>query len=76
MFAENHSKDLSLFKAVKETYGTSIPRAATNLFVKKCPVCIGQVVIKKKKVAGFQPIITKGFGKRGQVSLASQIFDR
>ena len=65
--AENHSKDYALYKACQQSYGTSIPRAATNLFVKNCPVCIKQVKVAKKKVAGFQPIITKGFAKRGQV---------
>ena len=57
-----------MFKAVQTKFGKSIPRRACLLFVKCCPVCIGQVNVKKKKVAGFQPIITKGFGKRGQVS--------
>ena len=64
---ESHNKDNALFKACQARFGNSIPRSACLLFVKHCPVCIGQVNIKKKKVAGFQPIITKGFGKRGQV---------
>ena len=66
--SENHCKDYALFKACQQSYGSSIPRLATNLFVKHCPICIKQVKVVKKKVAGFQPIITKGFGKRGQVS--------
>lgn len=66
LFAENHNKDNALFKACQQKFGNSIPRRACQLFVKCCPVCIGQVNTKKKKVAGFQPIITKGFGKRAQ----------
>ena len=64
---ENHNKDVALWKSVQEKHGNSIPRAAVLLFVKSCPVCIGQVQMKKKSVAGFQPIVTKGFGRRGQV---------
>ena len=64
---ENHNKDLALFKACKDAYGSSVPRLASCLFVKCCPVCIKSVRVRKRKVAGFQPIITKGFGKRGQV---------
>lgn len=67
--SENHCKDYALFKACQQAYGSSIPRLATNLFVKHCPICIKQVKVVKKKVAGFQPIITKGFAKRGQVSV-------
>jgi hypothetical protein len=69
VLSENHNKDISLYKACQLKYGSSIPRCATNLFVKSCPICISHVHLKKKKVAGFQPIITKGFGKRGQVCL-------
>ena len=58
-----------MFKAVQAKFGNSIPRKACLLFVKFCPVCIGQSKMKRKKVAGFQPIITKGFGTRGQVRL-------
>ena len=53
LFTENHNKDNALFKAVQTKFGNSIPRSACLLFVKCCPVCIGQVNIKKKKVAGF-----------------------
>ena len=68
VLSENHNKDISLYKACQLKYGSSIPRCATNLFVKSCPICISHVHLKKKKVAGFQPIINKGFHKRGQVS--------
>mgnify|MGYP005698124159 CR=1 FL=1 len=73
LFTENHNKDNALFKAVQTKFGNSIPRSACLLFVKCCPVCIGQVNIKKKKVAGFQPIITKGFGRRGQVRVTRRV---
>ena len=73
LFTENHNKDNALFKAVQTKFGNSLPRNACLLFVKCCPVCIGQVNIKKKKVAGFQPIITKGFGRRGQVRVTRRV---
>ena len=64
--AENHSKDVALFKAVCDKFGSSIPKAACLKFVKACPGCIVQQN-RPTKVAGFKPIITCGFGKRGQV---------
>ena len=63
---ENHAKDMTLYKAVKEKFGSSIPRTACLKFVKACPGCILQLN-RPAKVAGFRPILTAGFGKRGQV---------
>ena len=39
-----------------------------ELFVGTCPVCIGKAP-RKPSSAGHKPIITKGFGTRGQVDL-------
>lgn len=64
--AENHAKDVTLFKAVGAKFGSSIPKTACLKFVKVCPGCILQLN-RPAKVAGFKPILTAGFGKRGQV---------
>ena len=65
--AENHAKDLTLFKATTAKFGSSIPKTACLKFVKACPGCIIQAS-RPAKVAGFKPILTVGFGKRGQVT--------
>ena len=39
-----------------------------ELFVGTCPVCIGKAP-RKPSSAGHKPIITEGFGTRGQVDL-------
>lgn len=64
--AGKHARNITLHKAVVAKFGTSIPRLACIEFVKCCPGCIVQTN-RIAKVAGFKPIITKGFGKRGQV---------
>ena len=63
---ELHAKDKGLHKACAEIYGTTIKREHALEFVKCCPVCI-QAKPRKKQVAGHKPIITHGFGSRGQV---------
>ena len=63
-----HCKDVQLFRAVSDFYGTSVKRDACLAFVKCCPHCI-QARPRKPKAAGHKPIRTKGFASRGQVDL-------
>eukprot|EP00969_Alexandrium_andersonii_P222095 9809908-Alexandrium_andersonii.AAC.1 len=55
--------------AVTEKHGDSIKRDTIDAFVKSCPVCITQSA-RKAKASGHRPILTKGFGSRGQVPRA------
>ena len=64
--AENHAKDIALYKACCAKFGSSIPKIACLQFVKVCPGCVLQAN-RPTKVAGFKPILTEGFAKRGQV---------
>ena len=64
--AVQHAKSRGLMAAVKGKFGISIPRTAVDRFVKFCPVCIMQRV-KLSQPAGHCPIVTEGFGRRGQV---------
>lgn len=66
VFAAQHAKDVTLHKRVELVFGRSIPRSACQLFGKVCPICIRQIV-RAPKAAGFKPILTEGFGERGQV---------
>ena len=63
-----HKKSRKLFTACQATFGPSIPNWATAALVDTCAVCITKQPRRKPK-AGFQPIITRGFGARGQVDL-------
>jgi hypothetical protein len=51
---------------VKEKYGKSIPGWVCKLFTDTCPICVGRLN-KKKPKAGHSPILTHGFGARGQI---------
>jgi hypothetical protein len=63
-----HMKGNKLLNAVKAKFGASIPRWACEMFTATCPSCIrGSIRITHK--AGHQPIITLGFGSRGQLDL-------
>ncbi|KAL1529671.1 hypothetical protein AB1Y20_000612 [Prymnesium parvum] len=66
--ASNHARNVTLHKAVVAKFGNSIPRIACITFVKCCPGCIIQTH-RVPKVAGFKPLLTRGFGRRGQVDL-------
>ena len=63
-----HTKSTRLHNACKANYGPSIPRWATNLFVVTCPSCI-RTARRQPPKPGAQPIITWGFGARGQIDL-------
>ena len=71
VYAENHAKDVTLWKAVQAKFGGSIPKTSCLKFVKTCPGCILQQN-RPAEVAGFKPILTAGFRKRGQVSERTQ----
>ena len=56
------------FKARIDSKYARIPRWISDLFVEKCPVCT-QRLPRKAAAAGSKPILTEGFGRRGQVDL-------
>ena len=66
--AGGHCKNRQLQHRVKAKHGGSIPGWASLLFVACCAICT-RAKQRKKTVAGFKPIITPGFGSRGQVDL-------
>jgi len=51
---------------VTEKYGKSIPGWVCKLFTDTCPICVGRLN-NKKPTAGHRPILTSGFGARGQI---------
>ena len=66
--AGGHSKGRSLENAVQTKHGKTIPRWACALFTEACPSCVKKLP-RKVPTAGHQPILTSGFGSRGQVDL-------
>jgi hypothetical protein len=63
-----HKKSTKLVNAVKVEFGASIPWRACDLFCKTCPSCI-RVSVWPTQTSGHCPIISLGFGSRGQVDL-------
>ena len=63
-----HPKDRSLHKKVDTKYGRSITRSLCKALSDLCPKC-QQASTRKPYQPGHTPIITKGFGSRGQVDL-------
>ena len=47
---------------------TRVPRWALELYTDLCPVCVSALP-RKVNTAGSQPIVTKGFQRRGQIDL-------
>ena len=66
--AGGHAKNVTLYKRCVIKFGKSIPREMCIEFGKLCPGC-NQVAPRTKVAAGHQPIVTKGFGTRGQLDL-------
>ena len=64
----NHVKGEGLWRRLRDKY-SNIPRNICCLFTKTCPQCLESGSIVKKPVAGNQPILTPGFGKRGQFDI-------
>ena len=63
-----HMKGNKLLDAVKAKFGASIPRWVCEMFTATCPSCIWRSTRITHK-AGHQPIMTLGFGSRGQLDL-------
>ncbi|KAL3916466.1 MAG: hypothetical protein SGPRY_006810, partial [Prymnesium sp.] len=63
-----HCKGRALHDAVHKAHGASISHKIQDLFVSYCPTCI-EARPRKAMLAGHTPILTKGFGTRGQVDL-------
>ncbi|KAL3922132.1 MAG: hypothetical protein SGPRY_004671, partial [Prymnesium sp.] len=63
-----HCKDRALHDAEQKAHGASISHKIQDLFGPCYPTCIGDRP-RKTMVAGHTPILTKGFGTRGQVDL-------
>ena len=63
-----HRKARTLHDACKVIFGKSYPQWLTDILCGTCAICICKSVRKKPK-AGHQPIISKGFGSRGQIDL-------
>lgn len=65
--AGGHCKARSFDNKVKAKY-SRIPRWVLELLCDVCRVCVSRLH-RKPTSAGHQPILTKGFGSRGQVDL-------
>jgi hypothetical protein len=63
-----HMEGSKLLDAGKEKFGASILRWAYELFTRTCPSCI-QGSIRPTHKVGHCPIISLGFGSRGQIDL-------
>ncbi|MGA1646391.1 MAG: hypothetical protein ACO4AV_15605, partial [bacterium] len=63
----DHCRGRSLTARVNEKY-KNISRAVCKLFSDTCPICIARAQ-RVKPAAGLNPLITRGFGSRGQVDL-------
>lgn len=65
--AGGHCKARSFEMKVKAKYAR-IPRWVLELICETCPICVSRVN-RKPASAGHQPILTRGFGSRGQIDL-------
>ena len=63
----DHCKGVTFSKRAKDAHG-NVPRDLCKLFTDCCPTCIS-VMNAKRLVAGIKPLVTDGFGVRGQVNL-------
>jgi len=63
----DHPKGLTMYHRVAGRY-CNVPRSACKLFTETCPRCI-EKVDRRSTTAGHQPILTHGFGSRGQIDL-------
>ena len=64
----DHTKGEGLYRRVKQKWA-NIPRAYCKLFSDTCPICLEKGQKLKKPTSGSYPILTPGFGKRGQIDL-------
>jgi hypothetical protein len=63
-----HGKELVMFKNVSKSY-FNISRIVCGIFCNECATCLLTRNNVKKTIAGRRPILTSGFGIRGQVDL-------
>uniref|UniRef100_A0A7S4BF11 Integrase zinc-binding domain-containing protein n=1 Tax=Chrysotila carterae TaxID=13221 RepID=A0A7S4BF11_CHRCT len=63
-----HRKARTFYMAVHNRFGGGVPRWVCDLLCETCPLCV-QKLTRKASSAGHKPIITKGFGSRGQIDL-------
>lgn len=63
----DHCKSRSLYHRVNDAF-KNISRTICDLFCKTCPTCVAGSN-RHRPAAGLRPILTNGFGKRGQVDL-------
>ena len=63
----DHSKGRTLHSRISEVFD-NISKEVCKIFTDSCPLCVERQA-RTKPVAGLKPIITSGFGKRGQVDL-------
>ena len=66
--AGGHCKSKTLWARVQAKHGGSIPQEVALAFVKSCPTCAIQST-RKPSSAGHKPILTRGFGTKGQIDL-------
>jgi hypothetical protein len=66
--ATGHGKELALFKNVSRRY-FNVSRQMCYYFANDCSTCMKMRSHMKKARSGHKPILTVGFGSRGQVDL-------
>jgi hypothetical protein len=66
--SNDHPKARTLSQRIRVKFGSSIPEWVQRAFTDTCPRCV-EKRCRLKPTAGFQPILTRGFGRRGQVDL-------
>jgi hypothetical protein len=64
---EDHAKGRILYGPVCEQID-NIGRIFCKMFTDLCPICI-QRQLRNRPITGLQPIVTHGFGTRGQIDL-------
>ncbi len=65
--SQDHTKGHTLYACLGEQF-ENIGRELCKMFTDMCPICITQMK-RNQPVMGIKPIITHGFGTRGQVDL-------
>ena len=63
-----HGKELAMYKKVYKSY-FNISRIICGIFCNECATCLLTRNNVKKTIAGHKPILSLGFGSRGQVDL-------
>jgi hypothetical protein len=66
--ATGHGKELATFKHVSRRY-FNVSRQMCLFFANDCSTCLKMRCHSQKQRAGHKPILTVGFGSRGQVDL-------